>query len=87
MQRPCCKDQENAKTAGKTVERDLVNLIDAVHILDQIAMGYEAKSLRGEALTDDEMKDAAAMYEEIQNNVKEGREMASGLKAWFKFTA
>ena len=76
-----------AKIDGTTVERDLVNLIDAVNRLDQIAMGCEAKSLRGEALTDDDMKDAAAMYKEIQNNVTEGREMAAGLKAWFKFAA
>ena len=72
--------RKNIKIVGTTVERDLVNLIDAVNRLDQIAMGCEAKSLRGEALTDDDMKDAAAMYKEIPNNVKEGRGMSSGLK-------
>ena len=78
------KSGSHPNTTGCKFEKDLVLIITSGASRDSAVKGFEQTFLEGKSFSDEEIKKAADVSNNVLKLVKEGQKKAAALRPWFK---
>ena len=78
------KSGSHPNTTGCKFEKDLALIIKSGASLDSAVKGFEQTFLEGKSFSDEEIKKAADVSNNVLKLVKEGQKKAAALRPWFK---